>query len=138
MPTYIFKCFEDEGGCGEHYEVRLSMSETDTYQPKCPTCHKSKCVKRNFTAELEDVYFTQAKPQTLGALAERNTSRLSNDEKAKINRENNKYKDEPFQGSLPEGASLFPVDAQGKRISSREQSRQAPPKKKRRQTKKGK
>lgn len=121
MPTYIYECFEDDGGCGTQYEQRQSVSELATYKPRCPTCKKRKCVKRNLTAELSDVYFTNSQPQTLGALAEKNTSRLSNDERAHIVRENNKYKDEPFQGSLPENASLYPVDAQGKRVPSKEQ-----------------
>jgi hypothetical protein len=120
MPTYIFECFEDEGGCGTQYEQRLSMSEIDSYKPKCPTCKKRKCVKRNLTEELSGVYFTNSQPQTLGALAEKNTSRLSNDERVFIKKQNTKYLDEPFQGSLPEGASLYPVDAQGRRLPSNE------------------
>lgn len=121
MPTYIFECFEENGGCGTQYEQRLSVAELDTYKPKCPTCKKRKCVKRNLIDELSGVYFTNTQPQTLGALAEKNTSRLSNDERSNIIRENNKYKDEPFKGSLPENASVYPVDAQGKRVASKEQ-----------------
>ncbi len=136
MPTYIYECFEEDGGCGTQYEQKLSVSDLDSYKPKCPTCKKRKCVKRNLVAELSEVYFTQSQPQTLGALAERNTTRLSNDERSHIKYETNKYKDAPLDhNSLPEGASFYPVDAQGKRIPSKQQStdnkRKLPPKQKR-------
>lgn len=116
MPTYTYECYADKRGCGHIFEVKLPANEIADYKARCPNCKKKSSTGRNFTADLSNVHVGHASPQTLGALAERNTSKLSNDERAKINQENNAYR-QPFSGALPEGASLFERDANGQRIS---------------------
>lgn len=111
MPTYTFKCFEENGGCNHHFEITCSMDEIVNLKPKCPNCNKKKSVFRNY----DDVYIFDGSPKTLGALAERNGSRMSADEIHEIKTKNRIQKPK-FSGSMPQGGSLLPVDSKGRKI----------------------
>lgn len=119
MPTYIFQCDSDLGGCGNVFEVQSSMQDVPKLKPTCSSCKKRKPVRRDYTAENSTVI--NATPATLGTLANRNTNKLSNDEKAHIHYENNKYKYTPFQGKLPDGATPMSRDDTGRLIPSKKQ-----------------
>jgi len=116
MITYVFTCYEEDGGCGHTFEVEAHMSDVKGLKPRCPECRKIKSVARDFCAE--DKSFVDASPTTVAALAERNTSRLSTDEKHHIHKKLNAYRDKPYTGPMPKDGSLVPRDADGKRIPS--------------------
>ena len=97
MPIYSFICDDEEGGCGHTFEIGKSMSKIEKYKPKCPKCKCKKCYQ-NFGA----VSVMEA-PKTVGSLADKNTSRMSEDEKRYIYEKNNAYRKQPFSGKLPEG-----------------------------------
>lgn len=107
MPTYGYKC-----KCGLKFDHTCSIHD---YQDcvKCPQCKKT--AKRNYEDITVQIIM---EPTTLGSVAERNTSRMSKDEKAKLNREHNAYKtNAAHQMKLPDGASHLPVDVRGKPIA---------------------
>lgn len=89
MPTYIFKCDEEEG-CGHEWEFKCLMSELDDKKPKsCPQCKKRKTIHQVFGDVAVNI------PKTLGSLADRNTSRLSEDERTHLHKKHHEYKDAP-------------------------------------------
>lgn len=111
MPTYIFKCYDDEGGCDHTFEITCPMNEIQGLKPICPECQSCESVFRDFSG---DVYVFDSAPKTVGTLAERNASRMSNDQMQEI-----KTKDRlkpKFTGSLPQGAKLYdgPTNKKGK------------------------
>jgi len=115
MPIYTFECYEEDGGCGQIFDISCGMNEISTLpKPLCPNCNNNIAVSRNFNS---DVYVFDSSPRTVGALAERNTNRMSEDQRNALNEKHTSYK-KPFTGKLPEGGSLFPVDSKGKIIPS--------------------
>ena len=112
MPVYIYECYEEDGGCSTVFEIQCNRDEISQQKPICPGCSKKKSVSRNFN----DVYVFDSSPRTVGSLADKNAKKMSNDQMTRI-----KTKDRikpKFTGSLPEGASLIPVDSQGNKIAS--------------------
>jgi hypothetical protein len=64
------------------------MSELDDNRPKsCPKCRKRKSLTSVFFPPNVNI------PSTLGSIAEKNTDRLSEDEKHHLNKKHNEYKD---------------------------------------------
>ena len=112
MPSYGFECYEDDGGCGMQFDIICSWDDIEGKAPKCPNCNKKKAVSRNFSG---NVIVFDASAKTVGALAERNGSRMSADEIHHIQTHNRLSKPK-FSGSLPTGGSLKPVDSQGRMI----------------------
>lgn len=99
---YTFECFSDEGGCGHLFEQVMSVSEY-TDKQTCPQCKKRKCVHRSYVHDRVDgqVRLADSEVKTLGHLAERNTSKRSEEELARINYENNKYKFNKSENTPP-------------------------------------
>lgn len=130
MPQYSFVCCQESGGCGHTFEKYAKISDYEKQilnkRHKCPSCHKIKPVRRELTPPL---YVGDSSPKTVGALADRNTDRMSDDHRESLMREHTKYLDAPFTGKLPEGASLVPRDKDGKRIPSSTQRKKDPKKK---------
>lgn len=116
---YLFICDKDDRGCGHSFEIECLMSAISTLKAQCPKCYKTKTVRRDYSGENKIVF--DSSPKTLGALADRQTERFSEDKKASLNKKHNEYKDKAFTGSLPDGASLKTVDKNGRRIASRTQ-----------------
>jgi hypothetical protein len=112
MPVYGFRCYDDEGGCDFYFEINCPMSEIEGKKPSCPNCEASSSVFRDFDG---DVYVFDSSPKTVGALADRNGARMSQDQINHIKTKNRIQKPK-FTGSLPEGASLLPVDKDGRKI----------------------
>lgn len=94
MPTYTFLCER----CNVDFEVCMSIS---TYNPSqdCPTCKKSDKTCRDYRSD--NVSGTIAN-RTLGAVADKNTSRMSEDEKEHLWRKHNAYRLGP-KPELPPG-----------------------------------
>lgn len=108
MPIYGFLC----ENCEKEFDIFCYMNEILDIKPICPTC-KQENVHRVFNS----VYIFDSSPRTVGAQADRNTERMSEDHKHHINAKN-KTKKQPFTGKLPKGAYLKPVDHTGKNIAS--------------------
>jgi len=115
MPLYTFECYSEDGGCGQIFDISCGMNEISTLpKPLCPNCNDNWSVSRNFNSSI---YVFDSSPRTVGALAERNTNKISEDQKIMLNDKHTSYK-KPFTGNLPKGGSLFPVDKKGKIIPS--------------------
>ena len=75
MPTYVFKCEE----CDYELEVEQSIKKPTPNRKKCPACGKNKLERLLFAPHVYN------KPGddsiTLGLLADRNSSRFSDDQK---------------------------------------------------------
>lgn len=113
MPIYTFECYTDKNGCGHQFSITCLMSEISDKKPKCPQCNKIDTIARNFA--IDNVYVGDEAPKTVGALAERNASRMSEDEMNEI-KTKGKIQKPKFAGPRPEGSSLLPVDSKGNKI----------------------
>jgi putative FmdB family regulatory protein len=90
MPTYTFVCDKKNKGCGNIFEIIMSISDyTPNSFPKCPKCHKTKPIRRDLLADLPSGKVVN---KTLGSLAEKNTAKMSKDAKLAQWRKDNDYK----------------------------------------------
>lgn len=127
MPTYTFECTIENDGCGYSWETFLLMSDYHPNNfPECPSCGQKEATRRNFEADLP-----RAKVETLtvGALAEKNSDRLSQDEKDAIWHRDNAYKFQPTK-KLPKGMKYMRGENGELNISQKQ--RKKDPRKKRR------
>jgi len=111
MPTYQFICDTEKSGCGSLWELEASMSEISDIKPSCPQCKKRKPVHQDFSTI--NVF---GPDKTLGSLADKNTNKMSIDEKAIIHAKNTAHLNQPYTGPLPEGAKTYKKTLTGERI----------------------
>tara|TARA_R110002074_G_scaffold390889_1_gene575171 strand:+ start:430 stop:798 length:369 start_codon:yes stop_codon:yes gene_type:complete len=87
MPTYVFKCEE----CDHHLEVEQSIKKPTPNKKRCPNCKKDKLIRLLFAPHVYN------KPGddniTLGLLADRNTERLTSDQKEAIDEKHGRKKE---------------------------------------------
>ena len=87
MPTYVFKCEE----CDHHLEVEQSIKKPTPNKKKCPNCKKDKLIRLLFAPHVYN------KPGddsiTLGLLSDRNTERLTSDQKEAIDEKHGRKKE---------------------------------------------
>ena len=87
MPTYVFKCEE----CDHELEVEQSIKKPTPNKKKCPNCKKDKLIRLLFAPHVYN------KPGddsiTLGLLADRNTERLTSDQKEAIDEKHGRKKE---------------------------------------------
>jgi hypothetical protein len=103
LPTYTFICDQEDGGCGNEFELFMLMCDYSSTQV-CPQCHSLKHVRRNLQADQLNTSVKLSDDEIkLGHLAHRNTERLSNDEKAHLDYKHNEYKYHKRGGELPKG-----------------------------------
>lgn len=101
MPEYSYTCDTDNGGCGHCFSVFQTLSQYKLLK-RCPNCSKHKLIR---SYEEDCVYSStksSTKGMTLGSLADKNTSKLSSDERESLRKKHNEYKstnDKP----LPKG-----------------------------------
>jgi putative FmdB family regulatory protein len=103
MPEYTYECDK----CQSVFSVICSISNYNEH-PKCDACSSKKTHRRY----LEDcstinssVRLGDNELKTLGDLAQRNTERMSDDEKRHIYEKNNAYKQTQSTNALPTGMS---------------------------------
>ena len=101
MPKYTFLCDDEKGGCGNSFEIECLMSEY-TPDQTCLKCKIKKPVIRSYQSDLPS-YVCDSSPKTLGALADRNTSKMSEDERQFIHKKNTAYKNSEPLAPLPDG-----------------------------------
>jgi hypothetical protein len=107
MPAYSMSCEE----CEHEFEINCFISDYDGVMKglSCPSCD-SKSVVRNYGRDL--VTSTVA-AQTLGSLAEKNASKMSDEAMARLNYKNHEYLFKDLDKPLPEGMKRIrkaPID----------------------------
>lgn len=107
MPQYTFLC----ENCQAQFNISCYISDYDatTKGLKCPKC-ESVDVCRDYQT---DKISGGVVHQTLGMLAQKNSDRMSDEEKARINYEHNKYKFEEGN-ELPQGMKRIRKPVQNK------------------------
>lgn len=103
MPTYVYECDPDEGGCGDTFETVQGYH--DKPLKKCKSCKKHK-LRRVITA-----FRFKQEPKTIGSLADANTSKMTQEQKDKIHPEKKKKPDPPW-GKPPKGIANLPQHKQ--------------------------
>lgn len=92
---YEFICCDSQNmGCGHEFQVECSMDEITMLVPECPECNKFTFTTRNWSNERKIV---NTGPQTLGALADKNSSMFSEDYKKILS---HKYSNDPNKKDL--------------------------------------
>ena len=100
MPTYQFLCDSDDGGCDHVMEIICLASDREELRPKsCPKCRKRKTIHQVFGDIKSHI------PKTLGYHADKQASKLSEDERTHLNKKHNEYK-QPSK----DGPSFVEVD----------------------------
>jgi len=100
MPSYSYKCNNKK--CGLEFEEFMTMDEYDRCKILCPRCRTK--ATREFLKDLPATSVKLSNDQIkLGHLAQRNSEKLSNDERNHLNYEHNKYKYEEPTKDLPSG-----------------------------------
>lgn len=94
MPTYTFLCER----CDVDFEVYMTLSSYNPSQ-NCPTCNKSDKTCRNYQS---DNVSGNVSNRTVGIVADKNTSKMSEDEKEHLWRKHNAYRLGP-KPDLPPG-----------------------------------
>lgn len=102
MPTYEFYCDPDDGGCGNVIEINCLFSKKEKLKPKsCKKCRKRKALRELFGTE-NAIHM----PKTLGSLADKRSTQISEDEKQAKTKKFNEYKEGnniPSWTSTPDG-----------------------------------
>jgi hypothetical protein len=101
MPAYTYFCHT----CDEYFEVTNLICDYKE-QETCPTCETFKNVTRELGYDISTIHRNVRAGDddiTLGQLADRNTKRLSRDEKISKYYDQNKYRWEGEDKSLPDG-----------------------------------
>jgi hypothetical protein len=86
------------------------VSTIKEYQerPKCTFCNSKKTV-RSYQDDLStlntSIKLSDSEIKTLGHLANRNSDKMSEDQKIALYKKHNSYKDEPSHKELPSGMS---------------------------------
>lgn len=128
---YTFICDPDENGCGHTFEISCWISEYDacTKELKCPECGKKESLVRDYLNDSVHTSVIKSDSEiTIGHLAERNSKRMSAEEKARLNYEHNKYLFENPAQDLPAGmvrARKKPIDGKYYPPQPRQRKRKA-------------
>lgn len=93
MPVYQYKC----DACDHGFEQYQTLKE-DTLR-RCPKCRKYKL----YRVICAPMLVQNGEPKTLGMLAERNASKMSDEEKRRISKEQETKRDEVLYKRLPKG-----------------------------------
>lgn len=103
MPTYSFLC----NSCNSSFEL-LSTISAYRENPKCEHCGSTKTYRdydKDMSTLVTSVKKGDGELKTLGDLAQRNTERMSNDQKAYLKYKHNEYKENKPDSPLPAGMS---------------------------------
>ncbi len=103
MPAYTYQCEK----CDSVFEIVCSIREYGK-EVKCCSCGSKKTYRRyidDVATQSASVKKSDSELKTIGDLAQRNTDRLSNDEKAHLHHKHNSYKEEQSTKPLPKGMS---------------------------------
>jgi len=101
MPTYSYTCSD----CKQDFELFFYIKDY-ICNPACVECQSQNTYRRyadDVKTQNCSVKKSDTELKTVGDLANRNRDRLSNDEKARLNKKHNDYKDTQDLPALPTG-----------------------------------
>lgn len=101
MPTYSYHC----DACKHSFELFFSIKDYVS-NPKCVSCGKKQTHRRyidDVLTQTSSVKKSDSELKTIGDLAQRNSDKLSNDEKIHLYQKHNSYKFEESTKDLPTG-----------------------------------
>ena len=104
---YTFLCDTEDGGCGTSFELSCLLEdyETTINRPQtCPNCRKRKSVHRDLQTDAP-IHVGDSSPKTVGSVCDKNSSRMSEDQKIHLTKKHNEYKEAPPLRELPKGMS---------------------------------
>lgn len=111
MPAYSFLCDD----CHHNFEVICSIRDYSE-SPMCEQC-KSRNTARNYTIDMAtlstSIRKSDSELKTLGDIAQRNSDRMSNDEKQHLYNKHNDYKENKPDNPLPKGMSRIKKPKKG-------------------------
>lgn len=93
MPRYDFTCEE----CEVTFEVSCSMSEISDLHPSCPHCNCPEKVYREFGGDI----YVSGGTVTIGSLCDKNTSKMSSDERGHLTHKHTEHRRLPWTGPQP-------------------------------------
>lgn len=104
MPTYTYFC----NNCNKMFELFSYIKDYNS-NPECPTCTKintNRLYDVDVRTQSASVKKSDSELKTLGDLAQRNTERMSEDQKRELYIKHNSYKEEKLETKpLPSGMS---------------------------------
>tara|TARA_R110002051_G_scaffold322194_2_gene412030 strand:+ start:2395 stop:2820 length:426 start_codon:yes stop_codon:yes gene_type:complete len=93
MPEYSYSCDPQDGGCGYFFTVSQNRSEYKQLK-RCPECKKHRLIRDYETDTVHTSVKLSDSSVTLGHLADRNSSKMSADQKAVLKQKHNKHREE--------------------------------------------
>lgn len=101
MPEYSYECDPDQGGCGHLFSVFQSFSGYKQLK-RCPECKKHRLIRCYRDDNIYGSTKADSGSITLGHLADRNSAKMSKDQKESLTHKHNAYKKDQKK-KLPEG-----------------------------------
>lgn len=86
---YCFRCFASDGGCDHRFQISCDRNEISGKKPTCPVCRKRKTVHRDYGSE--SIMAKEHAPRTIGALADKNSEKLSDEQKSILTKKHKAY-----------------------------------------------
>ena len=103
MPTYSYLC----NACSKEFELFFYIKDY-VNKPKCINCNCNDTIRqyiKDVSSQNTSVRKSDSELKTIGDLAQRNSDRMSNDEKHHLYTKHNEYKDDKYLKPLPTGMS---------------------------------
>ena len=91
MPEYSYCCDPQQGGCGYTFSVVQSFSQYKVLK-RCPKCKKHKLIRDYSEDNVTGSVKGSGGARTIGQLAEKNSSRMSSDQKEVLNKKQHHLK----------------------------------------------
>ena len=114
MPEYSYCCDPQQGGCGYTFSVVQSFSQYKVLK-RCPKCKKHKLIRDYSEDNVTGSVKGSGGARTIGQLAEKNSSRMSSDQKEVLNKKHNEYRDK--KDNLPiKGERIKKAKENGEKI----------------------
>lgn len=107
MPIYPYRC----KNCRHAFEVFQSIHKYRTLH-KCPNC-KYDALERIFVIGDAFVKLADTEIKKVGHLAQRNTEKMSDDQRQELHRKHNEYKYKEPEKDLPPGMTRVPRPKEG-------------------------
>jgi putative FmdB family regulatory protein len=126
MPTYTYFCNK----CDKDFELFYSIKDYDS-NPKCLHCNSKKTNRLyavDVATQFASVKKSDSELKTVADLAQRNTDKLSDDEKINLYRKHNSYKYENSDKELPTGMSRVKKPEKIKWPGSQQRNKRKPKK----------
>lgn len=114
MPEYTFICTE----CNDIFSVFVPMSDYMDRQI-CPKCNTDISVRRHYMSDLSSVLRSIRKSDDelkIGHLAQRNTEKMSADEREALTRKHNNYRYKEPEHELPKGMTRLNKNPKERKI----------------------